>query len=283
MLSDAFLARLDALRLSCASPARGGAGGVRRSRKLGSSAEFSDFREYAPGDDIRRLDWNAYARFDRLFLKLFMEEQEESVTVLLDGSGSMAPKWADGRMAAEALGYLALTGGDRVRMGVLSGEEPVISSFLTGRKAYPRLSDFLDGCVPRGQTDLMQAVRRIDPYPQGLTLLLTDGYQAGGLGKTLDLLAYRGQSGGVVQLLSREEMHPEMTGALRLRDAEGGPDVELVLDRAARRQYAETLDAFLRETQAACRKRGMPYLLLSGDRPLEQALIPALAGSGMIG
>ena len=89
MLSEAFLQRLDALQLAMRAPARGGAGGLRRSRALGSSVEFSDFREYAPGDDLRRVDWNAYARFDRLFLKLFMEEQETTVHILLDCSASM--------------------------------------------------------------------------------------------------------------------------------------------------------------------------------------------------
>ena len=100
MLTDAFLARLDALRLAVRGAAQGGAGGARRSRALGASAEFSDFREYAPGDDIRRLDWNAYARFDRLFLKLFQEEREAAVTVLLDCSGSMAAKWETACKAA---------------------------------------------------------------------------------------------------------------------------------------------------------------------------------------
>ena len=89
MLSDAFLARLDTLQLAVKGRASGGAGGTRRSRQTGSSAEFSDYREYIPGDDIRRIDWNAMARFDRIFLKLFMEEQESAVTVLLDGSASM--------------------------------------------------------------------------------------------------------------------------------------------------------------------------------------------------
>ena len=94
MLTDSFLSRLDTLSLAMRGRAQGGGGGSRRSRQTGSSAEFSDYREYVPGDDIRRLDWNAYARFDKLFLKLFMEEQESLVTVLLDASASMAAKWA---------------------------------------------------------------------------------------------------------------------------------------------------------------------------------------------
>ena len=117
MLSEAFLQRLDALQLAMRAPARGGAGGLRRSRALGSSVEFSDFREYAPGDDLRRVDWNAYARFDRLFLKLFMEEQETTVHILLDCSASMdfgePSKWEMAQGLAQLLCYMAIRGGDR--------------------------------------------------------------------------------------------------------------------------------------------------------------------------
>ena len=123
MLTDAFLARLDALRLVMRGRAQGGAGGSRRSRQTGSSAEFSDYREYIPGDDIRRLDWNALARFDRLYMKLFMEEQESQVTILLDASASMEAKWGAARSAAETVGYLALTGGDRLRLQLLKKQE----------------------------------------------------------------------------------------------------------------------------------------------------------------
>ena len=114
MLDDKTLARLDALALRLKNRTRGAAGGARRSSALGSSAEFSDFREYVPGDDVRRVDWNAYARFERLFLKLFMEEQEAEITLLVDASRSMKAKWETCLVCAEMLGYLALTGGDDI-------------------------------------------------------------------------------------------------------------------------------------------------------------------------
>ena len=112
MLDDKTLARLDALALRLKNRTRGAAGGARHSSALGSSAEFSDFREYVPGDDVRRVDWNAYARFERLFLKLFMEEQEAEITLLVDASRSMKAKWETCLVCAEMLGYLALTGGE---------------------------------------------------------------------------------------------------------------------------------------------------------------------------
>lgn len=104
MLDDKTLARLDALALRLKNRTRGAAGGARRSSALGSSAEFSDFREYVPGDDVRRVDWNAYARFERLFLKLFMEEQEAEITLLVDASRSMKAKWETCLVCAEMPG-----------------------------------------------------------------------------------------------------------------------------------------------------------------------------------
>ncbi|MCL1855656.1 MAG: DUF58 domain-containing protein, partial [Clostridia bacterium] len=123
MLDEKFLIQLDAMRLRMRNPAAGGGGGLRKSKALGSSVEFSDFREYAHGDDIRRLDWNAYARFDKLFLKQFMEEQEASIHIIVDASASMAfgepAKWETAVNLAQALCYLALIGNDRVTLYAL--------------------------------------------------------------------------------------------------------------------------------------------------------------------
>lgn len=283
MLTDAFLARLDALRLAVRGAAQGGAGGARRSRALGASAEFSDFREYAPGDDIRRLDWNAYARFDRLFLKLFQEEREAAVTVLLDCSGSMAAKWETACKAAEALSYLALIGGDRARLCFLSEEGPRPAPFFAGRAAYPRFAQTLAREAPAGALVLAECLKRVEPCPPGLSLLITDGYQEGGLGPALDLLRYRRQECAVVHVLSPQETRPQAEGALRLKDAEGGPDLELSADGPALRAYEAALQDFLRSARGDCARRGAPYLLLTGDAPFEQAFPSALAQSALMG
>ena len=176
MLNDAFLNRLDTLRLTLKNPANGGAGGVRRSRSLGSSAEFSDFREYAPGDDIRRLDWNAYARFDKLFMKLFMEEQEAVVTILVDGSASMQAKRSEAIQAAEALSYLALIGGDRLRIAWIREGNPSVSSYMSGRRAYQQASEFLNCSEMGGATQCLEGIRNIDPFPKGMCFIISDCY-----------------------------------------------------------------------------------------------------------
>ncbi len=282
MLNDAFLNRLDTLRLTLKNPANGGAGGVRRSRSLGSSAEFSDFREYAPGDDIRRLDWNAYARFDKLFMKLFMEEQEAVVTILLDGSASMQAKRSEAIQAAEALSYLALIGGDRLRIAWIRDGNPSVSSYMSGRRAYQQASEFLNCSEMGGATQCLEGIRNIDPFPKGMCFLISDCYFDEGIDSTLDYLRYRRQETALVHVLSPFEMKPDLEGAVKLKDAESAPDIDLFIDGAALRQYQAALDAFLKDIREQCCKRGVPYMLLWGERPFEESFIPALARGGML-
>ena len=290
MLSDAFLSRLDTLMLAMKGRASGGAGGARRSRQTGSSAEFSDYREYIPGDDIRRIDWNAMARFDKIFLKLFMEEQESAVTVLLDGSGSMAEKWTAARRAAEAVGYLALTGGDRLRVIFLQGGDPApsagagprLSPLLSGRQAYARLTQFLDTCAPAGAGSLTQRVLQIEGLRKGLCFLITDGYEEGGIGTALDNLRYRGQECALIQPLSPFELSPALDGAVKLTDAETGAAVNLLADREALESYQRALEAFLRDIRETCFRRETPCALLDAGKNFEETFIPLLSESGMI-
>lgn len=306
MLTDAFLARLDALRLAMRGRAVGGAGGSRRSRQTGSSAEFSDYREYIPGDDIRRLDWNALARFDRLYMKLFMEEQESQVSILLDASASMgadaaaaaafdagrasspsaaAPgsKWAAARSAAEALGYLALSGGDRLRLYLLKDGRAFSSPQLAGRAAFARLTAFLDAVVPDGREGtLAGSVRSLEGLRKGLSFLITDGYTDDALKEPLDYLRFLRQETTVVQVLSGEELRPELEGALRLTDCESGEHLDLLADRAALEAYREALDDFLKAVRENCSAGEARYLLLDSSQPFDRVFIPLLSAGGIL-
>ena len=282
MLSDAFLARLDTLRLAVRGRAAGGAGGSRRSRQTGSSAEFSDYREYIPGDDIRRIDWNAMARFDKVFLKLFMEEQESAVTVLLDGSASMGEKWEAARQAAEAVGYLALTGGDRLRVICLQADGNRISPPMSGRQAYARLEQFLDTCAPRGAGNLTESVMRAEGLRKGLCFLISDCYAEDGIGTALDSLRYRRQECAVIQVMSAFELNPELDGAVKLTDSESGESVDLLADREALENYRGTLASFLDVVRETCFRRETPCALLDAGQNFEEIWIPLISRSNML-
>ena len=285
MLSEDFLRRLDALRIVLRSPAQGGAGGLRRSKALGTSVEFSDFREYAPGDDLRRLDWNAYARFDRLFLKLFMEEQETQVNILLDASASMAMhgKWEAAQALAQLLGYLALRGGDRVTLYALGGEA-AHSPALSGRAGYMRAAEFLQKTVPTGELKLCKAVPRLPLRAgRGVCLLITDLMSPDGYETALQSLRYRKQETTLLHLLSPWEMNPALEGMARLIDRETGEAREMMISGDLLRRYREALDGLLRGAETFCRAHETQYLRLLSDMDIENEALRALANAGIVG
>lgn len=284
MLSEAFLQRLDALRIHLRSPAQGGAGGLRRSRALGTSVEFSDFREYAPGDDPRRIDWNAYARFDRLFLKLFMEEQETQVNVLLDDSASMDAhgKWRLAQELAQLFCYLALRGGDRVTLYALSGKKQC--GGLSGRSGYRKAAEFLGSLTPAGETRLCGDLPRLPLRPgRGMSLLITDLMSPDGYQTALQSLQYRKQETVLLHVLSPWEMQPELEGTLRLIDSETGEQRELMIGGDLLRRYQQALNGLLREAEGYCRGRGMQYIRLLSDIDVEREALRALAQAGIVG
>ena len=284
MLNEAFLRQLDALRLNMRAPAQGGAGGLRRSRSLGSSVEFSDFREYAAGDDLRRLDWNAYARFDRLFLKLFMEEQETRVHILLDASASMAgDKWRMAQELAQLLAYLSLRSGDRVTLYALNGEVRR-SEDLSGRAGYMKASAFLEGLTPQGELQLCQRMPRVPLHAgRGVCLLISDLLSADGYQTALQSLLYRRQEVSLLQVLTPEEMQPSYSGMVRLIDSETGEARELAISAALLAAYQRALDELLHGAESFCHARDMQYLRLTTDMDMEKAALRALAQAGLIG
>ena len=285
MLSEGFLQRLDALRLAMRGPAQGGAGGLRRSKALGTSVEFSDFREYAPGDDLRRLDWNAYARFDRLFLKLFMEEQETQVNILADASASMAfhGKWEFAQSLAQLFAYLALRGGDRVTVYALGGEIRRSES-LSGRQGYMRAAEFLESVAPAGELRLCEALQRT-PLRQGrgVSLLITDLMSPDGYEKALMSLQYRRQEATLVHVLSPWEMQPELEGMARLIDSETGEERDMLISGSLLDSYRRALDGLMHGAEAFCRGREMGYLRLLSDMDIENQALRALSQAGILG
>jgi len=287
MLNDAMLHRLDALRLAMQAYVRGGAGGVRKSRALGDSAEFSDFREYAPGDDLRRIDWNAYARFDKLFLKLFMEEQEMHVTLILDASASMGfgepSKWAFAVDVALMLSYLAVSGGDRVSLAVLCGDKLLKSPMYTGRQGYVQALAFLADIRPSGATNLTNAVARIPlKATRGMCILISDLFSEDGSEGAFNSLQYRKQHVVLAQVLSKDEMEPELNGALHLLDSEGGTNVDVTVNGELLRRYHKNLESFIGGARAYCHRHGIQYVLLRSDMDLMHDALGDFMRGGII-
>ena len=282
MLNESTLKKLDALSLHFKNHAQGGAGGIRRSRTLGSSAEFSDFREYVPGDDVRRIDWNAYARFERLFLKLFMEEQEAVVHLIVDASASMKAKWAFTLQAVEMLAYMALSGGDRVRIVILSGMEARRSAVYSGRKDFMKASAFLEAITPVGETYLNEVMPRLDIRQRGMTVLFSDLFSDAGYDRALSALLYQKQELMAIHILAPEEAHPEMEGAMRLIDSETQMHVDVLAGSDALRRYQAALKQFMAELKAFCHQRSVELIpVVAHDEGLTD-LLRLMMRDGMI-
>jgi uncharacterized protein (DUF58 family) len=256
--------------------------GERRSNKRGQSVEFSDFRPYTLGDDFRRIDWNAYARLERFFIKLFIEEEDTLVHILLDNSASM--DWGQPNKheysvrAAAALGYIALAGLDRVTVTALNENKlgrknGYYFSPHRGKNQAHALFTFLQNLLPSGPGNLGRQARRYrankpDPGPLILiTDLLDDTWQAG-----LHTLASGKFEVTLLHILSPEEVDPDFTGELKLVDVETQTDVEITADYDLIARYKEGLLNWQAEIKHYCAARGIYYVPLQTTLPLQELL-----------
>jgi uncharacterized protein (DUF58 family) len=249
--------------------------------------EFADYREYARGDDLRRVDWNIYARLERPFVKLFEEEEDLAVHVLVDGSGSMGwrgegeregqrDKWDYARRLAAALGYVALVGGDRLQVALLrSGEVAARFGPVRGQGNALRLFEWLEGLEAEGTTDLNAALRAYGfaGGRAGLAVLISDLFSPTGYVEGLTALAARGHEVALLHLLTPDEVDPPLGGDLRLVDVETGEVQEVTVDGGMRNLYRRRLAAWQEEIRAACRARDGLYVPLTTAVPLDRALL----------
>lgn len=291
LFSEATLRKLNQLTLVASRVRAGAVKGERRSSRRGSSVEFADYRNYAPGDDLRRLDWNIYARLERPFIKLFEEEEDLAVYILLDGSRSM--DWGDGdlykfqyaqRLAA-GLGAIALASGDSISVGFLqNGRVSAEFGPSRGQIALPRLFSFLEQLQPGGVTDLDASLRQyaLKPRRPGLVILISDLLDAGGYQSSLRPMQGRGHDAAVIHVLSPDELDPPFSGDLQLVDIESEQTQDISLDGGLLTLFRERAQAWLHETQAECRKQSVRYLSLTTNEPWDQALLLEMRRAGIV-
>jgi uncharacterized protein (DUF58 family) len=279
-----FLAQLERLTLASRRIFRGRVKGERKSPRRGHSVEFCDYRAYGVGDDLRYVDWNAYARLDRLHVKLFVDEEDLCLHLLVDASASMdfgRPTKLDYavRLAA-ALGFVGLVGLERVGVGILRERAAEGWSPSRGRNQFPALLDFLTGVKPAGPTRLNDAVAAyaLRSRESGLAVIISDLLDPSGFEAGLRALMERRFDIHLVHLLDPEEMKPELAGDFRLTDAETGEVQELSVDREAIRAYREKLHAFLERAEGFCRAQEIGYHRVITDTPVEAFVLAQLKG-----
>lgn len=291
LLDARLIAQIERLDITSRKMFSGKLMGERRSKKRGQSVEFADHRPYVMGDDLRRIDWNIYGRLDRLFMKVFLEEEDLGLHVVIDSSASCdtgdPSKYFFMQKAAMALGYIGLVNMNRVAATTMGDAEGSIAGGvkdLRGRRRTQDLSRFICSIEPGGGYSFREAAERIALARRGKGVmvifsdfLFKDGYESG-----LRLLTGRGYDVICVQVLSPQEVDPPIAGDLRLKDIEDGDFAEVTIAAPLLKKYKATVAAYCQQLQEFCTQRDMGYIFVKSDLAIDKLLLDYLRRRGVL-
>lgn len=288
LVDPAFLRHLEQLELVSRKMFLGRMKGERRSKKRGISIEFADYRDYAKGDDLRFLDWNIYGRLDRLFTKLFHEEEDLYLYIILDTSLSMNygdpnKAWYARRIAA-ALAYISLAGLDRVCLVAFGGDSYRWMQPTRGKSRIWSIVNFLEEIPFDGETHLAEGCRRfaLQQSQGGLVVLLSDLMDPNGYEQAFKNILQKRNDLYILQTLSPQELEPDLVGALRLLDVETGEPVELTVNEELLNTYQRRLQAYQAQIKQTCTRYGIHFTPVSTAQPVEQLLSKSFRKLGLV-
>jgi uncharacterized protein (DUF58 family) len=287
------LRELDRLQLIVNEARIGTTKGERRSVRRGTSIEFADYRNYVRGDDLRRIDWNIYARLDRPFIKLFEEEEDLAVYLMLDCSASMnwggdtepdQDKFRFSQRVMAGLGYVALNSGDRLSVLALGGTGETLGP-VRGTTFTTRLLEFLEGLQPVGGLDLNAAMKNaaIQIEQPGMCIVLSDLLSPNGYQQGLSALHDAGHEMVLIHVLSPDEIEPQLTGDLQLVDVETGFGQDVTIDANMRDLYVSRLLAWRDEIGAFCERHDIAYATVATSSAWDELILAELQRIGVIG
>ena len=292
-LNDAFFSRLETCALNLRSNLSGFFGGKHLVKTYGQTVEFADYREYMLGDDIRRIDWNLYSRFEKYFLKLFTDERQMHTQIFLDCSASMGRvypgKAAYAIAAAAALGFLSVHNTDKVSFKLMKGdraEDPY--GVLVGKKAFFRAIASLEQTEFDGDTDIAAAVTGCETGTRdGLTVIISDFLTDSNWKKAVDFLQYKNRQVLLLQILTPEELDPNYSGNVNLVDAEAadqfdGRNMRLKITSGMLAAYEEAMQDFLADMKSFCSSRDTGYITVNSKEPIERVLFGELLKVGIM-
>ena len=289
VIDEAFLAQLEQIETILKNNVAGMFGGNRRSKSFGSSCEFADYRDYMPGDDVTKIDWNAYARFDKLYEKLYFDERQMHTKIYIDTSRSMIhgdeEKAAAAIRLAAAFAYLSVSEMDKVSIYAIRGAELIeVASGMVGKDSYlnliGRLNQIefdLDSKI--SEAIVPSAVGRGDGYSILISDFLTDdNYEA-----AIDRFAEQKRDILCVQILAREEINPQMRGKMHLFDSENsGKFFRKRIDHDVVRAYKEALQYVTDRIRLYCESRGGAYLFAPAYLSLPEIFFEKFADMGVV-
>lgn len=271
-----YLQRLEGLQLEVKRKMNHtGYNGIRKSNAKGSSIEFSDYRNYTTGDDLRRIDWNGYARFDRLFMKLFMEEKQALINLYIDCSHSMeGEKFWYSKMLTASLVYLSLKNMDRVNLFVCGKTLLHHKRNIQSKNLFLETIQFLEDIKADGSTNLTASISESAKMytGAGVSIVFSDFFTEDKYENIIKKLQYAKQEVILVQVLSVEEISPQFYGPLRLVDSETGETKDIEITAQLLKQYQEQLKQYQNQLRESAKKRGVHFVTISTDVPLLNTL-----------
>ncbi len=292
-LGDAFFSRLEALSFNLKSNLSGYFGGKHLVSTHGQTVEFSDYRDYQLGDDIRRIDWNLYSRFEKYFIKLFTDERQMQVQLFIDCSGSMGKtnpvKKQYTLASAAALGYLAVHNMDKVTFHTMTGNAAENKfGTIIGKSSFFRAVSEIEQIGFEGETDIEACVTGTDISARnGLTVIISDFFTESNWKKAVDYLLYKRRQVLLVQVLLPEEIDPAYDGRVNLIDAESTDaadprNMRMKIGKSMRKAYIEAFADFRADIADFCKKRDVGFISLCTDTPIEKVLFSELFNIGII-
>jgi uncharacterized protein (DUF58 family) len=288
LLTPLQLKSLERRRFSPGKRFAGQLRGERLSKKKGVSIEFSDFRDYAPGDDLRHLDWNILARLNRPTIRTYQDEDDLAIYLLLDSSASMdfgtPSKFETAKILAAALGFIGLTAQDAVYPVMLGNGASAALRAMRGRASFMALNRWAESGKPEGGQGFASSLSdfaRSARVRQGIVVVISDCFDANAA-SALRAVAARGHEIAVVQLLSPLEIDPDIEGDLRLIDSESGETTDITATSEALRIYKENLDSHCSGVEQMLKKIGGKYLKIIANNTALDETLSGLRRLGMI-
>ena len=293
-LNDEFFSRLETLSLEMRADLAGFFGGKHLVKTYGQTVEFADYREYALGDDIRRIDWNLYSRFEKFFLKLFTDERQMHTQIFIDCSASMGkdnPQKAAFTVGiAAALGYLSVHNMDKVSYKLIKGnkaEDPF--GTIVGKRAFFSAMTGLENLTFDGESDIDAAVVGCENTGNndGLTLIISDFFTDSDWRRAVDYLSYKKRQVLLIQVMTPEERDPTYSGRVNLIDSEAEDltdpkNMKMNIDMSAQMAYEEALKDLESDLHNFCVSRGATFITIPTDQPIEKVLFKELLKVGIV-
>lgn len=288
IIDDKFLTSLESVVLNLKSSLKGFFGGNHKTNLNGSSVEFSDFREYILGDDLRKIDWNLYSRFEKHFIKLFVDERQMHNTIYIDSSASMGSVSANKTKAclqvAAALGFLSVQCLDKLSYKIINDNNVQnLGGKIIGKDAFYKSMQELEQIEFKGTSKLSEAICNEGDLEKsdGASIIISDFLFDEDYKKGIDYLLYQNKEVMVIQVLSMEEISPTINGRYMLLDSEA-PDkssdmnMKMKISRSEFEAYKMALKDFLEDVKHFCASRGVSYALVTTDKPVVNQLFESL-------